>query len=73
MPIMKVEQRGPTTTIELTETEVKLLRRVLERASFIDTPVEEQPRIAAFAARALEQIADLSSESHSAQPQRGGR
>lgn len=53
---MKVEQRDQVTTIVLTEGEVKLLRRALERASFIDTPVDEQAQIAAFAARALEQL-----------------
>jgi len=56
---MQVERSGQTTTIILTETEVKLLRRVLERASFIDTPVEEQPAIASFASRTLEQLANL--------------
>jgi hypothetical protein len=56
---MKVERSGPTTTLVLTDTEVKLLRRVLERASFIDTPVEEQPQIASFASQTLEQLADL--------------
>src|SRR5262249_40347894 len=53
---MNVLRRRSTTTLELTDEEVKLLRWALERASFIDTPVEEQPRIAAFAARALEQL-----------------
>ena len=56
---MKVEQQGQLTTIVLTHSEVTLMQRVLERASFIDTPVEEQARIAAFAARALEQLAGL--------------
>ena len=53
---MKVEKRGPVTTIVLAEGEVRLLRRALERASFIDTPVEEQAQIAAFASRALEEL-----------------
>jgi len=53
---MKVEERDGFTTIVLTEAELKLLRRALERASFIDTPVDEQAQIAAFAARALEQL-----------------
>ncbi len=56
---MNVARRISTTTLELDDDEVKLLRWALERASFIDTPVEEQPRIAAFAARALEQLRDL--------------
>jgi hypothetical protein len=56
---MNVARQRSTTTLELDEEEVKLLRWALERASFIDTPVEEQPRIAAFAARALEQLRDV--------------
>lgn len=56
---MHVEKRGETTTLVLSATELKLLRRVLERASFIDTPVEEQPQIAAFASRTLEQLAEI--------------
>jgi hypothetical protein len=56
---MKIDRSGQTTTIVLTENEVKLLRRALERASFIDTPVEEQPQIAAFASRALEQLGEV--------------
>jgi hypothetical protein len=55
---MKVEKRGQLTTLVLSETEVKLLRRALERASFIDTPVAEQAQIAAFASRALEELAE---------------
>jgi hypothetical protein len=53
---MKVERTGEVTTLTLTNAEVKLLRRVLERASFIDTPVDEQPQIASFASTALEQL-----------------
>jgi hypothetical protein len=56
---MKVERKGEVTNLVLTDAEVKLLRRVLERASFIDTPVDEQPQIASFASRALEQLAGL--------------
>ena len=56
---MKVEQKDQATTITLTDAEVKLLRRVLERASFIDTPVDEQAQIAGFASKALEQLAEL--------------
>jgi hypothetical protein len=55
---VKVERREEVTALVLTQVEVKLLRRALERASFIDTPVEEQARIASFASRALEQLAD---------------
>jgi hypothetical protein len=42
--------------IDLTGEEVGLLRRALERASFIDTPVSEQPAILSFCARVLEAI-----------------
>jgi hypothetical protein len=56
---MKVERAGEITTIVLTAAEVKLLRRALERASFIDTPVDEQPQIASFASGALEQLTDI--------------
>ncbi len=55
---MKVERAGQVTILMLTDVEVQLLRRVLERASFIDTPVDEQPQIASFAAGALEQLPD---------------
>jgi hypothetical protein len=41
----------------LTPRETHLLKRALERASFIDTPVGEQEEIAAFCARALETLA----------------
>jgi hypothetical protein len=54
---MKIDRRGDTVTIVLTGDELKLLRRALERASFIDTPVEEQAQIASFATRALDQLA----------------
>jgi hypothetical protein len=53
---MKIERIGSQTRIELTEPEVVLLRRALERASFIDTPVTEQAAIAAFCARALDAL-----------------
>ena len=56
---MKIDRSGDTVTIVLTQDELKLLRRALERASFIDTPVEEQAQIANFAARALDQLAAL--------------
>jgi hypothetical protein len=41
----------------LTPREAHLLKRALERASFIDTPVGEQEEIAGFCARALELLA----------------
>jgi hypothetical protein len=53
---MKVERQGQTLRIEISGDELRLLRRALERASFIDTPVSEQADIAAFCARALEML-----------------
>lgn len=53
---MKVEKHGEALRIELNGPELRLLRRALERASFIDTPVAEQAEIAAFCARALEAL-----------------
>ena len=53
---MKVDRRGETLRIEITADELRLLRRALERASFIDTPPSEQADIAAFCARALETL-----------------
>jgi len=54
--MMKIEGLGGGVRIELNAAEVRLLRRALERASFIDTPVSEQAEIAAFCARALEAL-----------------
>jgi hypothetical protein len=45
------------TRLVLTARETYLLKRALERASFIDTPVGEQGEIAAFCARTLEGLA----------------
>lgn len=53
---MKVERTAELIRIELTPSELLLLRRALERASFIDTPVSEQAEIVAFCARALEAL-----------------
>lgn len=53
---MRVERHGDGVRIELNGAEVRLLRRALERASFIDTPVSEQAEIAAFCGRALEAL-----------------
>ena len=53
---MKVQPQGDRLTLELEPSEVHMLRRALERASFIDTPVSEQAEIAAFCARALERL-----------------
>lgn len=44
------------TRLVLTPRETYLLRRALERASFIDTPVNEQEEIALFCALALEAL-----------------
>jgi hypothetical protein len=54
---MKVENDGDVVRVELRGPELRLLRRALERASFIDTPMSEQAEIAAFCARALENLA----------------
>ena len=51
---MKVERDGEKVRIELDAPDLLLLRRALERASFIDTPVSEQAAIANFCARALD-------------------
>ena len=53
---MKVERDGETVRLELDPGELALLRRALERASFIDTPMSEQAAIANFCARALDQL-----------------
>jgi hypothetical protein len=51
---MQIRQNGDGATVELGASELRLLRRALERASFIDTPPNEQADILAFCARALE-------------------
>ena len=53
---MLVERDGERVRVVLEMAEVKLLRRALERASFIDTPIGEQAEIAAFCARALDAL-----------------
>jgi hypothetical protein len=53
---MKIERRTGTVVLELGPEELKMLRRALERASFIDTPASEQAEIAAFCTRALETL-----------------
>jgi len=53
---MKVERQGDVVRLELSPPELRLLRRALERASFIDTPVTEQAEIAAFCTRTLEAL-----------------
>ena len=56
---MQVERLGEKVRIEVTAEELRLLRRALERASFIDTPPAEQAEIATFCARALEQLPSI--------------
>jgi hypothetical protein len=51
---VNVEQSGDSVRVELTRAELRLLRRALERALFIDTPPEEQSDILAFCTGALE-------------------
>jgi hypothetical protein len=53
---MKIEREGDVVRVELVGPELRLLRRALERASFIDTPMTEQAEIAAFCARALDAL-----------------
>ena len=53
---MQVEKDGERVRVVLEASEVRLLRRALERASFIDTPMSEQAEIAAFCARALDAL-----------------
>jgi len=51
---MQVDKDGANVRITLDAREVSLLRYALERASFIDTPSNEQSAIATFCARVLE-------------------
>ena len=53
---MLVEREGDRVRVVLEMAEVRMLRRALERASFIDTPMSEQAEIAAFCARALDAL-----------------
>lgn len=53
---MLIERRGEGVRMDLTGDELRLLRRALERALFIDTPLSEQDAILAFCARALEAL-----------------
>lgn len=54
---MKVDRRKESLVVTLDPREVVLLRRALERALFIDTPVQEQESIASFATRLLDALA----------------
>jgi hypothetical protein len=51
---MKLDRSGQLTTLTLTARELYLLRRALERASFMDTPAAEQPEIMSFCSQVLE-------------------
>jgi hypothetical protein len=53
---MEVERAGKGILVSLSAEESHLLRRALERALFIDTPVAEQPAILAFCSLALEAL-----------------
>jgi len=56
---MRIEPVDDEVQLTLTPDEAQLLRRALERASFIDTPVAEQARIQEFCARALEALSAM--------------
>jgi hypothetical protein len=53
---MKVERRKDDVVVTVDRGDVVLLRHVLERALFIDTPPQEQESIASFATRLLEAL-----------------
>jgi hypothetical protein len=54
--IMQLEREGEGIRVRLNDREAYLLKRALERASFIDTPVAEQEEIAGLCARVLEAL-----------------
>jgi hypothetical protein len=53
---MQVDRVGDVVKLVVTGPEVRLLRRALERAAFIDIPANEQSEVAAFCAKALEMV-----------------
>lgn len=53
---MRVEREGTGFKVTLAAPELMLLRRALERASFVDTPANEQERILTFCADALAEL-----------------
>jgi hypothetical protein len=53
---MKVERHKDDVVVTLDKRDVVLLRHVLERALFIDTPPQEQASIASFATRLNEAL-----------------
>ena len=53
---MNVERRKDDVVVTLDKRDVVVLRHVLERALFIDTPPQQQESIASFATRLLEAL-----------------
>jgi hypothetical protein len=53
---MKIEKQGKDTRLVLSAKELGLLKRALERASYVDTPASEQADIQAFCEQALEAL-----------------
>lgn len=53
---MDIQRTADGVRIALSRTETHLLRRALERASFIDTPAAEQAAILAFCSQAMEAL-----------------
>lgn len=56
---MRIDLKGASVRLTLDGKELPLLRYALERASFIDTPASEQPKIAAFCSKLLELLRSL--------------
>lgn len=54
---MTIERENGQVRVVLDPRDVKLLRHALERALFIDTPVDEQEAIMAFSNRLLDGLA----------------
>jgi hypothetical protein len=54
---MTIEHESGKVRVVLDPREVKLLRHALERALFIDTPVDEQEAIMTFSNRLLDALA----------------
>jgi hypothetical protein len=53
---MDIQRTTEGIRITLSRAEAHLLRRALERASFIDTPAAEQPDILTFCSQVLETL-----------------
>ena len=62
---MKFDRDVAGYRVSLSTFELLLLKRALERASFIDTPASEQEKILAFCAQALDAIGDAEKSSKS--------